>query len=130
MSEDQIIERGERLAEELAAQRRETVDRRWRCPHELRRRVVAYAVACSADGESHTRIAGRVGLKQRTLSRWLARWRASDAGVHRVAIVPAGRPGGQANADMASELRLVTPHGFVVEGLDLERLASLLSVLG
>jgi hypothetical protein len=131
MSEDQIIERGEGLAEELAAQRRETVDRRWRCSLDLRRRIVAYALACSADGESHARIAARVGLKQRTLSRWIARWRASDAGVHRVAIVPSGRPAGAPVAGPAPrELRLVTPRGFVVEGLDLERLVSLLQVLG
>lgn len=88
-------------------------------------------MGCSADGESHRRIAGRLGLKQPTLSRWVARARISHAVVRPVAIIPSGRPAGAPVAGPTPrELRLVTPRGFVVEGLDLERLASLLQVLG
>jgi hypothetical protein len=86
---------------------------------------------CVGDGESHTRIAGRLGLAQPTLSRWMREGVVPGAAVRTVAIVPAGRPAGlRSGAPGASELRLRTPRGFVVEGLDLERLASLLRVLG
>jgi transposase-like protein len=131
MSEGRIIDEGERWSEELAAQRAKRDGGRWRCPHDLRGRIVAYALVCSADGESHTRTAARLGIKQRTLSRWIARWRHSHPVVRQVAIVPAERRTNRRPAVPASsELRLRTPRGFVVEGLDAELLASLLQVLG
>ena len=95
----------------------------------LRARIVAYAVTCSADGESHRRIADRLGMRQRTLSRWIRTWRQAGAGVRAVAIVPAEPRHTVAPASRGS-VRLVTPHGFVVEGLDPEVLVSLLQVLG
>ena len=68
-------------------------------------------------------------MKQRTLSRWLARSRRVGARVRQVAIVPS--PGGRsAPLPASAALRLVTPRGFIVEGLDAERLALLLQVLG
>jgi transposase-like protein len=129
MDSERIIEQGEHLCEELAKERQPVVGRRWRCPVDLRARIVAYAVVCSADGESHGQIAVRLGVRQRTLSRWIARWRRVGAGVRQVAIVPsAGNCTTPPPARTA--LRLVTPRGFVVEGLDGELLASLLQVLG
>lgn len=131
MSEDRVIEQGERLGEELAAQRAKRGAGRWRCPADLRARTVAYAVACNADGESHARIASRLGIRQRTLSRWIARWRRSDPVVRPVAIVPSvRRASAPVTASASSPLRLVTPRGFVVEGLDAGQLASLLRILG
>ena len=129
MDDDGINEQGQRLSEELAKERQGVAGRRWRCALDLRARIVAHAVACSADGESHRRIAERLGMRQRTLSRWIRTWRQAGAGVRQVAIVPASHRRATPPADRAA-LRLRTPHGFVVEGLDPELLVSLLQVLG
>ena len=129
MDSERIIEQGEHLSEELTKERQPAVGRRWRCAVDLRSRIVAYAVACSADGESHQRIADRLGVKERTLSRWIRRARQTGVGVRQVAIVPS--PGDRTMPPLPrATLRLVTPRGFVVEGLDAELLASLLQVLG
>jgi len=90
---------------------------------------VAYAVACSADGESHGRVAERLGVGQGTLSRWIRRRRRAKGSVRAVAIVPATHGRATPSASRPP-LRLLTPHGFVVEGLDPELLVSLLQVLG
>ncbi len=129
MDDGRIIAEGERLSQELSGQRRTRDGHRWRCAVELRSRVVAYAVTCSADGESHQRIADRLGLKQRTLSRWIRTARQTRAGVRQVAIVPSTQERTTPPPARAA-LRLVTPRGFVVEGLDAELLVSLLQVLG
>ncbi len=129
MDDEGILEQGQRLLEELAKERQRVEGRRWRCALDLRARVVAHAVACSADGESHRRIAERLGMRQRTLSRWIRRWRHAGADVRQVAIVPASYRRASPPADRGA-LRLLTPHGFVVEGLDPELLVSLLQVLG
>ncbi len=129
MDDGRIIAEGERLSQELSGQRQTREGRRWRSPVDLRSRIVAYAVACSADGESHQRIADRLGVKQRTLSRWIRTARQTRAGVRQVAIVPSTRDRATPPPARAA-LRLVTPRGFVVEGLNAELLASLLQVLG
>ncbi len=129
MDDKRIIEQGQQLSEELAEQRQRAGRQRWRCPVDLRTRIVAYAVACSADGESHRRIADRLGMRQRTLSRWIRTWRQAGAGVRQVAIVPVEHRHTAPPASPAP-LRLLTPRGFVVEGLDPELLVSLLQVLG
>ena len=49
---------------------------------------MAYAVACSADGESHGRVAERLGVGQGTVSRWIRRRRRAKGSVRPVAIVP------------------------------------------
>ncbi|MFZ5785804.1 MAG: helix-turn-helix domain-containing protein [Acidobacteriota bacterium] len=129
MDDEGILEQGQRLSEELARERQGVEGRRWRCAVDLRARIVAHAVGCSADGESHQRIADRLGMTQRTLTRWIRAWRQAGAGVRQVAIVPASRRRAIPAADRVS-LRLRTPRGFVVEGLDAELLVSLLQVLG
>jgi len=90
---------------------------------------VAYARVCRAEGESHQRIADRLGLCQPTLSRWLRAAAGAASPFRSVAIVPSHRHDGDAGRAPAL-LRLVTPHGFVVEGLDPALLVSLLQVLG
>ena len=114
MDDGRIIEEGERLSEELARQRQRRESRRWRCPVDLRSRFVAYAVACSADGESHRKIAEFLGVTQQTLSRRIAGVRRAGAGVWQVAIAPSA--GGRTTPPRArAGLRLVAP--FLGRGL-------------
>ena len=129
MDSDRIIEEGRLFFEELAKERQRVERCRFGCPVDLRSRVVVYAVACSADGESHGRIASRLVLGQPTLSRWMRQSRQRAAGVRRVAIVPATRHRATPLA-ARPPLRLVSSHGLAVEGLDPELLVSLLRILG
>jgi hypothetical protein len=128
MDGDRLIEQGQVLCEELKHQRHEAAPHRWQCSVELRSRIVAYAVACRADGESHERVANRLGLIQPTLSRWIRKSRRPAAPLRQVAIVPSARH--RAAATSPPVVRLVTPNGYVVEGLEPELLAYLLRVLG
>jgi hypothetical protein len=123
----EISETGQRLRGELEAERERAGGvRRWRCSGGLRERVVAYALECAARRESHDRIAGRLGLAQETLSRWI-RESAGSNDFRQVAIVPV-EP--REHISEVPSLRLTTPRGLVVEGLDRELLVSLLRVLG
>jgi len=89
MSDDHVEEQGQHLRDELDRERRKAGgSHRWRCSEELRLRVVAYAVACSLDGDSHAQTASRLGLTQSTLSRWIREAGESDPGFRSVAIVP------------------------------------------
>ena len=126
MSDDHIEKQGQHLHDKLDGERQSAGgSHRWRCTADLRSRVVAYALACVADGESHARIAVRLGLTQSTLSRWIRGAGESDPGFRSVAIVPS-----EQKAARPLTVRLLTPHGFIVEGLDSELLVSLLQVLG
>ena len=128
MSEDHVDEQGQELHRKKVRERhRAGGTHRWRCSADLRTQVVAYAGACVANGESHGGIAVRLGLTQSTLSRWIREAGESDLGFRSVAIVPSGQ---KAARPLLSTLRLLTPHGFAVEGLDPELLLSLLQVLG
>jgi len=129
MSDDHVDEQGQELRGKLDRERRRAGgSHRWRCSEALRLRVVSYAVACSLDGASHGRTASRLGLTQSTLSCWIREAPGAGSGFHEVAIVPA--PHDRATPSAPLPLRLLTPHGFVVEGLDSELLVSLLRVLG
>lgn len=131
MSDDRIEHEGERLHDELDHERQRAGGRhRWRCSAGLRARVLAYAAGCRGDDESQRRIAARLGLVQATLSRWI-REAGHDAGFRSVAIIPSERKEAwRAAGAPAAPLRLLTPRGFIVEGLDAQLLASLLRVLG
>ncbi len=89
MDDERIIEPGQHLSEELAREQQREGRGRWRSPVKLRARIVAYAVACSADGESHRRLVERLGMTKRPLSRWIRKARQAGADVRQVAIVPA-----------------------------------------
>jgi hypothetical protein len=124
---DEIGETGQGLRGELGTERERAGGvRRWRCSKGLRERVVAYAAECAVRRESHDRIAGRLGLAQETLSRWI-RESAGSNDFRQVAIVPVEH---SEHIAAVSSLRLTTPRGLVVEGLDPELLVSLLRVLG
>jgi len=126
-SGEQIERQGEQLREHVEIERtRAGGVHHWRCSDGLRERIVRYAVGCSAEGESHRRIAGRLGLEQATVSRWI-RESAGSSDFRQVAIVPVEH---SEHIAAVPSLRLTTPRGLVVEGLDLEHLAALLRVLG
>ena len=129
MDGEALVREAERLAGELAGSGLRELGKRWRCPAELRFRVVAYARQCRERGEPVSDIAIRLGLVESTLARWLRRGRAEEAtaGFRPVAIVPVG---GVSGADQVAALTLVTPGGCRVEGLDVESAAYLLRVLG
>lgn len=121
----------EGLAAEVVGSGRGELGKLWRCPAGLRSRIVLYAQRRQADGERVAEIAGRLGLAERTLRRWLRRERGEETavGFRPVSIVPvAAGPGDCLGA--SAELTLVTPGGYRVEGLDVEAAAYLLRVLG
>ena len=128
MGDHHLLEQGQQLSEQLRQERQAAAPHRWQCSGELRARIVAYAVACRADGESHQRVAERLGLIQPTVSRWIRKARAVAPGLRHVAIVPSR--GHRTAATTPPPLRLVSPHGFIVEGLEPELLAYLLRILG
>ena len=128
MSTSELSGLCDRLAGEVADELRSGRSKKWRCPAELRLRVVSYARVCRERGEPLGEIARRLGLVESTLARWLrAERRSLAAGFRSVSIVPATDEGGAAPA---GALRLVTPRGYTVEGLDAPTLAFLLRVVG
>lgn len=118
----------ERLRREIKTELGGRPGKRWRCPAPLRGRVESYARACRERGEPLVEIASRLGLVESTLARWLR------AG--RMALIPGFRPVSIVAADehgadgIGGPLRLTTPAGYVVEGLDAQTLAFVLRVVG
>lgn len=121
-----------RLAAAVADEVRAGRSKKWRCPPDLRSQILVYAGICRQGGEPLGDIAARLGLVESTLARWLRYERArSVPGFRPVAIVP--RVDAYAPHETGAEstgLRLVSPGGYTVEGLDLESLARLLQVVG
>lgn len=106
--------------------------KKWRAPEALRERVLAYTRRRRDQGETVSEIAGQVGMVESTLYRWLRR---AESDRHRrlsqVAIVPAGDGKVLAEHERQTRpVRLITPQGYVVEGLDVDGLAVLLEALG
>ena len=129
MDENELREWCEELAEEVGRQVDTGRSKKWRCPPDLRSRIVSYGQLCRERGEPYGDIASRLGLVESTLARWLRRERAvHEAGFRSVAIVPSDE--GEAMVRAAETMRLVTPHGYRVEGLDAETLAYILRVVG
>jgi hypothetical protein len=64
MSDDGIEGNGAQLHDDLERERNAAAGRAhgWRCSAGVRAHVVAYAVTCVEHGESHARIARRLGL--------------------------------------------------------------------
>ena len=103
--------------------------KKWRCPPELRSRIVSYAKVCRERGEPYLDIAVRLGLVESTLTRWFRTEKAqSQPGFRSVSIVR--RDGEETTAQpFASQLSLLSPQGYRVEGLDAQTLVYLLRVL-
>lgn len=119
----------EQLSQELGEIRTSRRSKRWRCPPDLQSRVVSYAKVCRERGEPFFDIAVRLGLVESTLSRWFRTEKAKEQpGFRSVSIVQ--RDVEETTAQpFASQLRLLTPQGYRVEGLDAQTLAYLLGVL-
>jgi transposase-like protein len=119
----------EELKLELAAGRGSGRSKKWRCPAELRSRIVSFTRACRERGEPYLDIAVRLGLVESTLTRWMRTERVQEEpGFRPVSIVPACEHQVEVR-ETSGGLRLITPQGFTVEGLDVNSLAHLLQVL-
>lgn len=129
--EDQELQQWcEQLTAEIAGQLRSGRSKKWRCPPELRSRIVSYGRLCRERGEPYGDIAARLGLVESTLVRWLRTDRKSlEGGFRSVAIVASNEEEGEVET-FSRAMRLVTPHGYRVEGLDAQTLAYLLRVVG
>ena len=118
----------ERLVREVAGELDDHPGKRWRCPRDLRSRIVSYARVCRERGEPLGDISRRLGLVESTLARWLRADRNEiQAGFRSVSIVAAEECG---HGGVGAPLRLITPRGYCVEGLDAQALAFLLRVVG
>lgn len=121
---------GEQLSKEVAGELALGRSKKWRCPRELRSRIMSYARVCRERGEPYLDIAVRLGLVESTLTRWFR----TDAGKGRagfrsVSIVSSSGDD-TVSQTASSDISLITPHGYRVEGLDAQSVAYLLRVLG
>lgn len=117
-----------RLSREIAAELESRPGKRWRCPARLRSRVVSYAKVCRERGEPLHEISARLRLVESTLARWLRADRNElAAGFRSVSIVASED---ETQAFHGGSLRLMTPAGYTVDGLDAQTLAFLLRVIG
>ena len=91
-----------------------------RYPAELR--ALAVAVAEERREEPLARVAADLGVNTMSLQRWLEQEEPAGFRPIEVEPEPAGEP--------ARGLRLITPRGYRVEGLEIEAVVSLLRVLG
>jgi hypothetical protein len=129
MDEQELREWSEQLSEEVARELKSGRSKKWRCPSDLRSRIVSYAQFCRERGEPLGDIAARLGLVESTLARWLRKDKiGNQAGFRSVAII-ASEEGETCNRAAAS-IWMVTPNGYRVEGLDAETLAYILRVVG
>lgn len=91
-----------------------------------------YARGRLDEGATVADVAGELGMVESTLYRWL-RVKRPDAvvGFRSVAIVPScGTAGTESDEDPRRVIRLITPQGYVVEGLDAGAVMALLRELG
>jgi len=120
----------EQLKREIDGELEIRPGKRWRCPVPLRSRIVSYSRVCRERGEPLLDISNRLGLVESTLARWLRADRKA------LALAPGFRTVSVAAGDVhfqeeaVDALRLTTPAGYVVEGLDAQTLAFLLRVVG
>jgi hypothetical protein len=84
---------------------------------------------CRERGEPLLEISNRLGLVESTLARWLRTDRKELAAGFRPVSIIAAEEHHQSEA-ISGALRLTTPTGYLVEGLDAQTLAFLLRVVG
>ena len=120
------------MASEIWRRRNEAPRRRWRAPDDLREQVLEYARDCREQGEPVVDIAGRLGMVESTLYRWLrVESEQCSPELKSVSIVPA-MDGIEEEVEIRRQepVRLITPQGYVVEGLDAELVVEVLRALG
>jgi len=119
----------ERLKQEVAAELVTGPGKRWRCPAGLKSRIVSYGRVCREQGEPLLDISNRLGLVESTLARWLRTdSKELAAGFRPVSIVAAEEH--HQGDTISGTLRLTTPAGYRIDGLDAQTLAFLLRVVG
>jgi len=120
----------EQLKNEIAAELEARPGKRWRCPVPLRSRIVSYAKVCRERGEPLLEISNRLGLVESTLARWLRADRKALALAPGFRTVTVAAGDERLRDEAINLLRLTTPAGYMVEGLDAQTLAFLLRVVG
>jgi transposase-like protein len=112
----------EELATEFSRRSKERGGLRY--PEDLRQLAVEYACQAREQGHSRERIAGRLGLSESSLVRWIGRVSEVVPGgslrVHEVKVTGA----------WPSPAVLVMPSGARVEGLSVSELVEILGALG
>jgi predicted transcriptional regulator len=91
-----------------------------RIPEDLRREIATYARERRDDGVTLDAVADEIGVSAETIRRYVQRKRSSRELV-RVEVIP--------DAMEVDALVVISPRGYRVEGLDLERAARLLRLL-
>ena len=91
-----------------------------------------YARGRLDEGGTVAEVAGELGMVESTLYRWLRVKRPDPVpGFRSVAIVPScGTVAAESDGDPRRVIRLITPQGYVVEGLDAGAVMALLRELG
>ena len=120
----------DQLKREIDAELESRPGKRWRCPVPLRSRIVSYSRVCRERGEPLLDISNRLGLVESTLARWLRADRKALALAPGFRTVSVAAGDGDSQDESTNALRLTTPAGYTVEGLDAQTLAFLLRVLG
>lgn len=109
------------LARRLGAFRRQSRSSRPRYAGDLRAEVVAMAERAIGSGWSRQRVVDALGLSAPTLMRWMSQ---GEGRFRTVSIVEDDRAT-TSDRDAAS-IRVVTPSGWTIEGLDLDGVRELL----
>ncbi len=120
----------DQLKQEIDAEVESRPGKRWRCPVPLRSRIESYARVCRERGEPLLEISNRLGLVESTLARWLRADRKALALAPGFRTVSVAAGDGDFRDESTNALRLTTPAGYTVEGLDAQTLAFLLRVVG
>jgi transposase-like protein len=136
MTNDPLARELRQLREELVQTGLGVMRNRWRCPEDLKSKVIAYAHSCQRQGQSLTRTAAQLGMGEKTLRQWVRQDLVEDRGertegiegFRQVSIV-AGNPDAEGANRPAKGLTLTTSGGHRVEGLDVKSAAYLLRVL-
>jgi hypothetical protein len=118
-----ILDEAKQLRAEVAKLR---PDKRRRYPDDLRRRILSWVGRAVAAGQVESECSKAIGVKT-----WrFTMWRRLEATTPRsdcepLALVPITVPG----MSISSQLSVVSPSGYRVEGLSLEQVATLLREL-
>jgi len=126
----------ERLREVIVQKRSQSPSKKWRAPDDLRSEVLALARRGQDAGASVADVAGWLGMVESTLYRWLRSETSEEnecqPGLSAVAIVPSQERevATPCEDEGRGRIRLITPDGYVLEGLDRATAIELLRVIG